>query len=295
MNGNWEGTILLADVRVDAGKLYGLAGPARALETIQRSVDALAEAARAGGGQVIRALGDQVMALFPNAAGAADAAAAMRAAVAALPIVAGVKLGVRIAFHSGPLTVVDGDVLGKTVNLTEQLLKQANSEQILTSTNTAAGLDNNYKKRLRLQRPSEAGRNGLEITSCEFDWQGAGESPTVRLRENGGQHMRHLRLKYGLIELSTTQGELRLVRLGRDTGCHLSILDELASRDHCTIERRADTFVLRDHSTNGTFITEGDAQEMRLQHAETVLGSHGWLALGQPRVFTSQVVEYFCE
>jgi adenylate cyclase len=295
MKGTWEGTVLLADVRVDAGKLYGLAGPARALETIQRSVDTLALAARAGGGQVIRAMGDQVMALFPTAVSAADAAGAMRDAVAALPVVATVKLGVRIAFHSGPLTVVDGDVLGKTVNLTEQLLKQANSEQILTSTGTAAGLDNQYKKRLRLLRPSETNASGIEVTTCEFDWRPAGDTPTVRLHANGGGYTRHLRLKYGLSELSTLQAELRLIRLGRDTGCHLSISEELASRDHCTIERRTDTFVLRDHSTNGTFISEDGAQEMRLQHAETVLGSHGWLALGQPRAFTSEPVEYFCE
>jgi hypothetical protein len=239
-------------------------------------------------------MGDQVMAMFPNAVGAADAAAAMRAAVEALPIVASVKLGVRIAFHSGPLTVVDGDVLGKTVNLTEQLLKQANSEQILTSTRTAAGLDNNYKKRLKLLRPSETSGSAIEVTTCEFDWRPAGDTPTVRLHANGGGYKRHLRLKYGLSELSTTQGELRLIRLGRDSGCHLSIAEELASRDHCTIERRADAFVLRDHSTNGTFITEEGAQEMWLQHWETVLGSHGWLALGQPRAFTSQAVEYFC-
>jgi hypothetical protein len=235
------------------------------------------------------------MALFPTAVAAADAAAAMQAAVEALPIVAMVKLGVRIAFHSGPVTVRDGDALGKTVNLTEQLLKQAKSQQILTSTHTAAGLDNNYKKRLKLQRPPQTSNGGIEITSCEFDWRPVREHPTVRLRGPVAEYKCHLRLKYGVTELATTQGDVRLIRLGRDSGCHISIVDELASRDHCTIERRADAFVLRDHSTNGTFIAEDGADEMRLQHAETLLGRHGWLALGQPRVFTSEAVEYFCE
>lgn len=296
MGESWEGTVLLADVGADASKLYAAAGPAQALHTIQRNVEVLAQAARAAGGHVIRAVGDEVLALFSAPAAAVDAAAAMRTAVETLPIVANVKLGVRIAFHSGPLTMRDGDVLGDTVNLTEQLVRQANSEQILTSTVTAAGLEKTYKKRLRLLRPAEPNRSASEITSCEFVWQVGAETTTLGL---GGRsattYKRHLRLKYGLSELATTQGDLRLIRLGRDLACHLSILDELASRHHCTIERRGEVFVLRDHSTNGTFISEEGAPEIRLQQGEALLRSRGCLALGQPRAATEQVVEYFCE
>jgi class 3 adenylate cyclase len=296
MNGTWEGTVLFADVRADAGKLYAAVGATQALQTIQRSVDALAQAARAAGGHVIRAVGDEVMALFPAPAAAATAAPAMRAAVETLPIVANVRLGVRIAFHSGPVTVRDGDVHGKTVNLAEQLLKQANSEQILISTNTAAGLQNTYKHRLRLVRPSAANRGPDEITSCEFVWQVGDDTTSLAPAGRGvAGYKRHLRLKYGVSELATTQGDLRIIELGRDAGCQLTVLDELASRHHCTIQRRNEAFVVRDHSTNGTFITEDGAAETRLQYEEAVLGTHGWFALGQPRAFTDQLVEYFCE
>jgi hypothetical protein len=178
--------------------------------------------------------------------------------------------------------------------LTEQLLRQANSEQILTSTNTAAGLQNTHRKRLRLLRPSEANRNAEEITSCELVWQIGSETTTLG-GEIAAGYKRHLRLKYGVSELATTQGDLELIKLGRDLGSHLSVLDDLASRHHCTIERRGEAFVLRDHSTNGTFISEDGAAETRLQHGEAVLANHGWLALGHPRERTGQLVEYFCE
>jgi hypothetical protein len=187
----------------------------------------------------------------------------------------------------------DGNVVGNTVKLTEQLLRQANSEQILTSTNTAAGLDNSYRNRLRLIHRSDSSPS--EVSSCEFVWH-VGDI-TRRLGAVGrttSGHKRHLRLKYGESELATTQGDLRVIKLGREASCHLSILDDLASRDHCTIERRGEAFVLLDHSTNGTFITEEGAQEVRLEHGEAVLAKHGWLALGQPRACTDQVVEYFC-
>src|SRR5206468_483265 len=52
---------------------------------------------------------------------------------------------------------------------------------------------------------------------------------------------------------------------------------------------------LKDHSTNGTYVTaEGDS-EMLLQREELTLRKHGWIAFGQPRSGTSEVVEYFCD
>ena len=59
--------------------------------------------------------------------------------------------------------------------------------------------------------------------------------------------------------------------------------------------RSGDAFVLRDHSTNGTFVTEEGAAEVRVQQTEIVLRRHGWLSFGQPRAVTDQVVEYFGE
>jgi adenylate cyclase len=69
----------------------------------------------------------------------------------------------------------------------------------------------------------------------------------------------------------------------------------MASRQHCTIDRRGDRFVLKDHSTNGTFVTiEGDT-ELFLQREELALRKHGWIAFGQPRSGATQIVEFFCD
>jgi hypothetical protein len=69
--------------------------------------------------------------------------------------------------------------------------------------------------------------------------------------------------------------------------------DDMASRQHCTVERRGDKYVLKDHSTNGTYVTlEGDT-EIFLQREELTLPKHGWIAFGQPRV-GAEVVEFFC-
>lgn len=225
----WQGTVLLADVRRDAAVLYAKVGAARALAAVRDCVEALAHTARTRGGNVVRAMGDEVVALFPTAGGAADAAVAMQAA---------------------------------------------------------------YRKRLRPMPRSE----DHEVTSCEFVWQvGDITRKLEHTRRAPAQAKVHLRLKYGATELSTAQAQLASVRVGRDLGCDLFIPEPLASRHHCTLERRGGAYVLRDHSTNGSFVTEEGGEEIRVLFDEALLGRHGWLSFGQPRAHSEHVVEYFCE
>jgi adenylate cyclase len=69
----------------------------------------------------------------------------------------------------------------------------------------------------------------------------------------------------------------------------------MASRQHCTIERRQEKFVLKDHSTNGTYVTiDGDA-ELLVRRDELTLRKHGWIAFGQPRSAGVEAVEFFLD
>ena len=55
----------------------------------------------------------------------------------------------------------------------------------------------------------------------------------------------------------------------------------------------SDKFVLKDHSTNGTYVTlEGDS-ELLLRREELVLRKNGWISFGQSRAGTQEVVEFF--
>jgi adenylate cyclase len=74
------------------------------------------------------------------------------------------------------------------------------------------------------------------------------------------------------------------------------VSDAKASRQHCLIERRQDHFVLKDHSSNGTFVSvEGEPKESILRREEFTLRGHGWIAFGQPRASAEEVLEYWCE
>jgi adenylate cyclase len=293
MDSTWQGTVLLADLRRDASRLYQTAGPTKALQAIQECVARLEQAAWEGGATFVRATGDEVMALFPAPTAAADAASAMQIAAESLPAIGNTKLGVRIAFQTGPVVVRNGDVLGDTVSMTSRLIEEAQKEQIITSRDTAAALGHSYRSRMRTVRPSQALDAVSSLGLCEFVWRMS--EHTTRLNAAILRQVRHetLRLQYGITEV-IAKGEHNPISLGRDFQCGVIILDDLASRRHCTIEQRGGEFVLIDHSTNGTYVTEEGEAEVHLQHATLTLRRHGWLAFGQPRARTDQVVEYTC-
>jgi len=105
-----------------------------------RCVEALAQAAELSGGRVLRRQGDAIMALFATADAAAAAATRMHAYVESGGRQAA-ELKVRIGLQSGPVTQDGPDVLGDTVNLALEFSRLAQNGQIVTSAETAAGLN----------------------------------------------------------------------------------------------------------------------------------------------------------
>jgi adenylate cyclase len=289
-------TVLFADVS-GSTRLYETEGDAAALDAIGRCIERLSQAAESTGGRVLKTIGDEVMVLFPTPDAAASAASEMHAAVESLPPVHGTKLGVRIGFHSGPVIQRDNDVFGDTVNLAARLVERARKGQIITSQETLQQLSPALRALSRRLYPlttrSKADRGGL----CEIEWRPPSDTATdVGPRPEVHSATAVLRLSYRGQEL-VRRREHDLVVIGRDAGCGLVIASQNVSRLHCTIVRRDDRFVLRDHSTNGTFVTvNGDADvEIVLQREDMALRAHGWLALGEPRAETEEVVAYFVD
>src|SRR5205823_4731070 len=127
---------------------------------------------------------------------------------------------------------------------------------------------------------------------CEIEWRPVSEATNdPGPRPEARSAAAALRLSYRDLQL-VRRRQNDLVVIGRDASCGLVIAGQNVSRLHCSIARRDDRFVLRDHSTNGTFVTvDGDA-EIQLQGEDMPLRTHGWLALGEPRADTAEVVAY---
>jgi adenylate cyclase len=288
-------TVLFADVS-GSTKLYEAAGDAVALETINHMIADMRRATEQAGGRVVKTIGDEVMALFATPAAAATAASQIQMQTDILPIVGGMKLGVRIGFHSGPVIQRDNDVFGDTVNLAARLVAQATKEQIIISGGTATELGEGYKERLRGLYAITVKGKAEDIALYELMWRYDGATTVILRPKGAAPHAKTvmIRLKYRGKEL-VRRRDNDSVTLGRDELSGLVIMEDKCSRHHCTIERRGDKFVLKDHSTNGTYVTIGEDDEVLLQRDEIALRKKGWISFGQTRIGAHESVEFFCD
>jgi len=286
-------TVLFADVS-GSTKLYESEGDEAAMEAIARCVDQLRQTVESSGGRVVKTIGDEVMAVFPTPDAAAMAASSMQYAIDALPPVGATKLGVRIGFHCGPVIQNGNDIFGDTVNLAARLVEQAARSQIIISRETSDRLGPVFRSFKRPLYAIHVKGKAEEVQLCELIWRHADDvTMSVSSRTSARPKPLVLRLKYRDREISCRRDN-DAITLGRDPDCNLVIANNMASRKHCTVERRQDKFVLSDQSTNGTYVTAEGGTEILLQREEFRLGGHGWISFGQPRAETEEIVEYFC-
>lgn len=69
--------------------------------------------------------------------------------------------------------------------------------------------------------------------------------------------------------------------IGRDASCDLAINSTFASRQHCKILFHNKNFILKDNSTNGTFMRTGGAPPVKLHDSMLSITSNGSIKLGE--------------
>ena len=290
-------TVLFADI-TGSTRLYEQAGDRAAAEAIRGCLETMRHAAESTGGRIVKHIGDEIMVLFAAADHAANAAMRMHLAVSNLPPVEGQKLALRIGFHSGPVVEREGDVFGDTVNVASRLASQATRGQVLLSADTVAKLNPVVRGSTRkLYEITVRGKTG-DVALCELLWL---RSPDITVQPGGaqpaatGEGKPQLRLRTGSAEIVRRSPD-EPVTIGRGAGCTIVVSDSLASRNHCVIERRQSQFLLKDHSSNGTYVAFADgAPTMILHRTESVLRGRGWITFGQDRQDAREAVEFSCE
>lgn len=289
-----QAAVLFADIS-GSTRLYEVAGDTLAAAAISERTSLLKRRTQIAGGRVMRTVGDEILALFPSADAAARAAMEIQTAFSELGPVAGIRIGVRIGFNFGQVMERDGELYGDAVNIAARLASLAEKDQIITSSDTLEALSPVLKSACRRLYAVPVKGKEHEVELCQVIWQQSEDSTfLVSARDAPAPRNAMLRLRYRATEIILDTSRTSLA-LGRDKSAELVIEDAKASRSHCQIERRMHRFVLADHSANGTYVTvEGD-QEVVLRREKFTLRGHGWIAFGQPRVDTAELVEFFCE
>ncbi len=271
--------ILFADVS-GSTSLYEKLGDQRALAAIESVLTELRKSILLQSGRVIKTIGDEVMAVFPTADAAMQAACDMQNRVAAIPQTDIVRLAIRIGFHYGSAIEEKADFFGDAVNTAARMAGLAKGGQVITSGPTVDALAPLLKASTRELDAMLVKGKQEEIRIFEVIWRDSDDLTALAAREvEARAPAAVLTVTYGAHVL--TLGVARTsAALGRDAANEFVIPDKMASRVHCKIEYRRGNFFLVDQSTNGTYVTvQGDA-EVVLKREQFMLRGRGVISLG---------------
>ncbi len=287
--------ILFADVSGSTA-LYEKLGDRAALDAVDSVLDLLRRAVSRYQGRVIKTIGDEIMAVFPDADAALQAASEMQLKVTALPSFGETRLAIRIGFHFGAVLEEAADVFGDAVNTAARMAGLANGGQIMTSEQTVAAMSPLLRQSTRsLHALPVKGKQG-EISVCEVMWRQSDDVTQMHRRDAApavADPM--LRIEHAGRSLHM-DAKLTALSLGRDTTNDLVIGDRMASRLHGKIERRRDKYYYTDLSSNGTYIAiEGDV-EIVLRREQVPLRGRGRISCGHSTSDAdAEIVAFFCD
>ncbi len=293
-----EVAIVFADV-VGSTKLYELLGDLRARDMVGICIDVMRAATDQNHGTVIKTMGDEVMATFPTADDALNAAAQMQKQIALHPSlkVDEQTVAIRIGCNFGPVVLENRDVFGSAVHTANRMTSQAKAGQIITTATMVEQLSSEWRASVRQIDIATLKGRSSEVALFEVLWQTEDITsmvPAITSRERGGKGLR-LRLRYQGQEILVGDGHTNIT-MGRAEENDLVIKGNLISRLHARVEFNRNKFTLIDQSTNGTFVLGKDGEEAFVRRDSMQIRGEGLIGLGKaPDSNSSQVIRYTCE
>ncbi|MCB1623625.1 MAG: adenylate/guanylate cyclase domain-containing protein [Pseudomonadales bacterium] len=294
-----ELAILFADV-VGSTRLYEQLGDQRARELVAICINVMRAATEQNNGTVIKTMGDEVMATFPTANDALNAAAQMQKAVStstALEI-EGQPVAIRIGCHAGPVVLENRDVFGTTVHTANRMTSQAKAGQIVTTHAMVELLSPEWRAATRQIDIATLKGQGAEVLLFEVMWQTddiTSMLPSVALAARESRKALRIRLACDGREVLLDE-QRQHVTIGRADDNDLVIRGNLISRLHARVEISRNKFVVTDQSTNGTFVRTVDGEEAFVRRDSMQIKGEGLIGLGKvPEESSPQSIRYYCE
>lgn len=274
-------TVLFADIS-RSSRLYEVLGDESAKIIIETCLTRLTTIVQQHQGQVIKIIGDEIMAIFPYADVTVRAACHMQENITQYAATNNLQLGLRIGLNFGPVITENDDIFGTTVNAAARIVAFAKSGQIMTSKETVQALSSALQAQTRLvERIPSAGQTG-RISVYQVIWERRELTTARTYLAATDAFTAVLQLKHHdqVVKLKPEQSGFTI---GRNADNDLAICDDYTSRHHVQIIFRKGKFVLIDQSTNGTFIVDKDQSQAFIHREEYVLQHEGWIGLGELR------------
>ena len=271
--------IMFADIS-GSTRLYDTLGDAQAHGIVARYVAMMTAAVQRHGGTLIKTIGDEVMAAFPSASAAADAACDMQEKTGIESENDGTTISLRIGFNFGQALLHEGDVYGDAVNLAARITGEAKAGQILTTGETAATLDGPRRDSCRQIDLTQVRGKNAEIAIFELLWQP--RDATIMLPAASKRRVTSGQLVLIGAGMRLAVGEQQpVLTIGRGEQNDLVVRQPLVSRQHARIEFHHGRFILADVSANGTYVVmDGRPAVFTHRDSQELTGS-GLLGLGE--------------
>jgi class 3 adenylate cyclase len=295
-----EVAIVFADV-VGSTKLYERLGDVRARDMVGICIDVMRAATDQHHGTVIKTMGDEVMATFPTADDALNAAAQMQKQITLHPQlkVDEQTVAIRIGCNFGPVVLENRDIFGSAVHTANRMTSQAKAGQIITTATMVERLSSDWRASVRQIDIATLKGRSSEVALFEVLWQTEDITSMVpaiasRERERANKSQR-MRLRYQGQEVLVDDGRANIT-IGRAEENDLVVKGNLISRLHARVEISRNKFMLVDQSTNGTFVLGKDGEEAFVRRDSMQIRGEGLIGLGKaPDSNSSQVIRYTCE
>jgi len=281
--------VLFADLRGSTA-LYETLGVAQATSMVTRSITALARRVPAVGGQLVKTLGDGLMAVFPTVKSAVMAAIEMHEALGEESAWApttqdreadgNAKLRLQVAVAAGEVVEVGGDCFGDAVNVAARLLDHAGDNETLITREVHDELP--WEARTRFRHLDKVHLRGRAEPVDVYLLATRGADTAVTQLETRGtlSEPRGVSLTWQDSAQTFDRAQLPLV-LGRSTSCSVCLDDARVSRAHARIDLVGGALQLTDLSINGSFVRfAGDDEVISLRRGSCTLHGNGEIGLG---------------
>jgi class 3 adenylate cyclase len=294
-----ELAIVFADV-VGSTRLFEQLGDQRARAMVAICIDVMRGATEQHNGTVIKTIGDEVMATFPTADDALNAAGQMQKQISAHGELRqdGQPVAIRIGCHYGPVVLEARDVFGSSVHTANRMTSQAKAGQIITTAATVERLSPEWRASVRQIDVATIRGQGGEVALYEVLWQTDDVTsmlPAIAI--NNRDRRRTVRLRLRIAERDIViDHEHPLVVIGRADESDVVIRGNLISRLHARIEFNRNRFTLTDESTNGTFVQIAGQEDAFVRRDSIPIKGEGLIGLGRvPDAGSPQTIRFVCE
>ena len=296
-----EVAVLFADV-VGSTRLYEVLGDHAARDMIVTAVEVMRGATERNRGSVIKTIGDEILAIFPTADDAVNAASEMQQDIGAHPVLQhhGQHVAIRIGCHYGPVVHENRDIFGASVHTANRMTSQAKAGQIIVTAETVARLSPEWRSLSRQIDVAAVRGRTEEIELFEVLWQQEDATsmlPSIEAEVLRSSHRpTRVRLIYAGREHVLRPGGKESLTMGRAEDNDIVVKGSLISRIHARVELGRSKVLLVDQSTNGSFVTSQDGKEAFVRRDSVALADRGLIGLGQlPEPHSEAAIRYVVE